>query len=382
MTERKGLGTVVPTATRFLPVAAPVFAGNEKAYVNACLDSTWISSRGEFLDRFEREFADFCGVQHALTCINGTAALHLALLGLGIGPGDEVIVPTLTFVASPNAVSYCGATPVFIDIEPETWNLDISQLESKITPKTKAIMVVHLFGHPVDMDPVLEIARRHGLYVVEDAAEAIGAEYKGRRTGGLGDVATFSMYGNKIITSGEGGVITTNDPELAKRMKMLRGQGQDFERRYWFPILGYNYRLTNVQAAIALAQLEQADWHIARRRENAALYAELFRDLPQFQIQPEKPWAKNVYWINSVVLPEDFPLSRDETMAALAKQGIETRPFFYPMHTLPMYTSLAAGQAFPVADTIAARGMNLPSGADLTPNEVAYVVEQLAQLAR
>lgn len=378
MTERKG--QAAPAVTRFLPVAAPVFAGNEKAYVNACLDSTWISSRGEFLDRLEREFAEFCGVRHALTCVNGTAALHLALLGLGIGPGDEVIVPTLTFVASANAVAYCGATPVFIDIEPETWNLDVAQLESKITPKTKAIMVVHLFGHPVDMDPVIEIARRHGLYVVEDAAEAVGAEYKGQRTGGLGDVATFSMYGNKIITSGEGGMITTNDPDLARRMLMLRGQGQDFERRYWFPILGYNYRLTNVQAAIALAQLEQADWHIARRRENAALYADLFSELPQFRVQPEMPWAKNVYWINSVVLPEDFPLSRDEAMAALAKRGIETRPFFYPMHTLPMYTAIAAGQSFPVADSIAARGMNLPSGADLTRDEIAYVVDQVATL--
>jgi perosamine synthetase len=380
MIERKGQSTAISAATRFLPVAAPVFAGNEKAYVNACLDSTWISSRGEFLDRLEHDFAAFCGVQHALTCVNGTAALHLALLGLGIGPGDEVIVPTLTFVASPNAVAYCGATPVFIDIEPETWNLDITQLESKITPKTKAIMVVHLFGHPVDMDPVIEIARRYGLYVVEDAAEAIGAEYKGQRAGSLGDVATFSMYGNKIITSGEGGMITTNDPDLAKRMLMLRGQGQDFERRYWFSILGYNYRLTNMQAAIALAQLEQADWHIARRRENAALYAELFRDLPQFQIQPEKPWAKNVYWINSVVLPEDFPLTRDETMAALAKQGIETRPFFYPMHTLPMYTALTAGQSFPVADSYAARGMNLPSGADLTHDEISYVVQAIVNL--
>jgi perosamine synthetase len=359
-----------------------VFAGNEKVYVNECLDTTWISSRGEFISRFESAFAELCGVSHALTCMNGTAALHLALLGLDIQPDDEVIVPTLTFVASANAVVYCGGTPVFVDIEQETWNLDIDQLEAKITPRTKAIMVVHLFGHPVDMDPIMEIAKQHNLYVIEDAAEAVGAEYKGKRVGGIGHVATFSMYGNKIITTGEGGMVTTNDPALARRMLQLRGQGQDFERRYWFPMLGYNYRMTNVQAAIGLAQLEKAEWHIGRRRENAAWYTELLRDYPQFQLQPEKPWAKNVYWINSIVLPEDFSLSRDETMEAHGKQGIETRPFFYPMHILPMYQSGSAGRSFPVADSIAARGMNVPSGADLTRDEVAYVVEQLVKLAR
>jgi perosamine synthetase len=377
--DAKGHEPAAPSK-RFLPVAAPYFAGNEKAYVEQCMDSTWISSRGEFIDRFEKAFAAFCQVEYALTCTSGTSALHLALLGAGVGPGDEVIVPTLTFVASANAVMYCGATPVFIDIEPETWNLDIDQLESKVTPKTKAIMAVHLFGHPVDMDPVMRVAGRYGLAVIEDAAEAIGAEYKGRRVGSIGHVATFSLYGNKIITTGEGGMITTNDAQMHRKMLQLRGQGQDFERRYWFPILGYNYRMTNLQAAIGLAQLEQIEWHIDRRRENARWYAEFLANAPQYTLQPEKPWAKNVYWINSVVIPPDFHLTRDQVMDALAQRGIETRPFFYPMHTLPIYTEISRFNTFPVADSYAARGINLPSSANLTRDDVAYVAEALIDL--
>lgn len=371
--------TSLPTK-RFLPVAAPYFAGNEKTYVEQCMDSTWISSRGEFIDRFEQAFAAFCQVEHALTCTSGTSALHLALLGAGVSAGDEVIVPTLTFVASANAVIYCGATPVFIDIEPETWNLDIDQLESKITSRTKAIIVVHLFGHPVDMDAVMAIAARHGLTVIEDAAEAVGADYKGRRVGSLGHVATFSLYGNKIITTGEGGLITTNDRQMYRKMLQLRGQGQDFERRYWFPILGYNYRMTNLQAAVGLAQLEQVDWHIARRRENAHWYAESLAAAPQYTLQPEKPWAKHVYWINSVVIPTDFHLTRDQVMDALAQRGIETRPFFYPMHTLPIYADANRLNHFPVADSYAARGINLPSSANLTREDVAYVAQALIDL--
>jgi perosamine synthetase len=361
-------------------VAAPVFAGNEKEYVNQCLDTTWISSRGEFIDRFESEFAKFCGVSHAVATNNGTTALHVALLALGIGPGDEVIVPTLTFVASPNSVMYCGATPVFIDIEPDTWNLDLNQLEAKITPRTKAIMVVHLFGHPVDMDPVMALASKHGLYVIEDAAEAHGAEYKGRKAGSIGHIATFSFYGNKIITTGEGGMVTTNDPALARKVMMLKGQGQDFEKRYWFPIIGYNYRMTNIQAALGLAQLEKIDWHLGRRQENGAWYQAAFSAHPQFKLQQEQPWAKSAFWINSVVLPEDFPISRDETMVRLHRSGIETRPFFYPMHILPMYQPVVGDERFPVADSIAARGMNLPSSGNLSRDDIEFVVQSIISL--
>jgi perosamine synthetase len=375
--------TTTDTSKRgFLPVAAPVFAGNEKLYVNQCLDTTWISSRGEFIDRFEKGFAQFCGVQHAIATNNGTTALHVALLALGIGPGDEVIVPTLTFVASANAVMYCGATPVFVDIEAATWNLDLNRLEAAITPRTKAIMVVHLFGHPVDMDPVMEIAARHRLSVIEDAAEAHGAAYKGRVVGGIGHLATFSFYGNKIITTGEGGMVTTNDPTLARKVMMLKGQGQDFEKRYWFPIIGYNYRMTNIQAALGLAQLEQIEWHLGRRRENGRWYRDAFSAHPQFALQVEQPWAKSAYWINSVVLPDALPISRDEVMSRLNTLGIETRPFFYPMHILPMYAGLIGEQRFPVADSIAARGMNLPSSGNLTRDDVDYVVQAIVDVCK
>ena len=367
--------------TRTIPVAAPALVGNERAYVLDCLESTWISSAGSYLERFEQSFAELCDVRHAMACANGTVALHAALLALGVGPGDEVIVPTLTYVASANAVAYCGARPVFVDSEPESWNLDPARLRECIGPRTKGIMVVHLYGHPVDMDPVLALAEEHGLFVLEDAAEAHGADYKGRRVGSIGQVATFSFFGNKIITTGEGGMVVTNDDALARRVRQLKGQGQDPERRYWFPIVGYNYRMTNIAAAIGLAQVERFDWHLARRRENAAWYRELLGDHQLFRLSPELPWARSSFWINCALLDPSFPLSRDATMARLAAAGVETRPFFYPMHTLPPYREAAAGRTFPVADDLAARGLNLPSSASLTRDDVEYVCERLLEVA-
>lgn len=364
----------------FIPVAAPALVGNEKQYVMDCLESNWISSNGQYIQRFEAAFAEFCDVKYALSCCNGTVALHLALLALGVGPGDEVIVPTLTFVATANAVTYCGAWPVFVDSEPQTWNINPALIEQKITSRTKGIIVVHLYGHPVDMDPVLAIARKHGLFVIEDAAEAHGAEYKGRRVGSMGDIATFSFYGNKIITTGEGGMVVTNDESLANRVRQIKGQGWDPNRRYWFPMVGYNYRMTNIAAAIGLAQLEKADWHIARRREIAAEYARRLVDLPGITFQPEKPWACNVHWMTSVVLDEQLPLSRDAVIIKLAEAGVETRPFFYPMHILPIYQDMAKGQCFPVAERLAAQGINLPSSATLSEEDVAFVCGQVVQV--
>lgn len=364
----------------FLPVGAPALVGNEKAYVNDCLDSTWISSNGAYIGRFEEGFAEFCQVPHALSCSNGTVALHLALLALDIGPGDEVIVPTLTYVATANSVLYCGAKPVFVDCEADTWNMGPAAIAAKITPRTKAIVVVHLFGHPVDMDPIMALAERHGVAVIEDAAEAHGAEYKGRRVGGIGHLATFSFYGNKIITTGEGGMVVTKDPALARRVRQLKGQGQDFERRYWFPIVGYNYRMTNIQAAIGLAQLERIDWHLGRRLENAAWYRTHLDGHPQLAVQAERPWARSVSWMNCVVLGPDVPLSRDEVMVRLLEEEIETRPFFYPSHTMPVYQAMAEGEAFPVAESVAARGINLPSGAGLREADVKRVCESLIAL--
>jgi perosamine synthetase len=360
-----------------IPVASPVLAGREKEYVADCMESGWISSSGKYVELFEAAFAEFCGVRHAVTCCNGTAALHLALAALGVGPGDEVIVPTLTFVATANAVTYCGARPVFVDSEPEAWNLDAAQVESKITPRTKGIVAVHLYGHPAEMDALRAVARRRGLFLLEDAAEAHGALYKGRRAGSLGDAAAFSFYGNKIIATGEGGMVVTDDDALAARVRLLRGQGMDSGRRYWFPVVGYNYRMMNLPAAIGLAQLERADWHIGRRREVAETYLRLLRGVPSLHWQAEDARARHAYWMFTVILGEGVALSRDALMARLLGLGVETRPVFYPLHQLPPYREAARGEEFPVADGLARRGLSLPTWAGLSAEDLSYVCECL-----
>jgi perosamine synthetase len=362
----------------FIPVAAPALDGNEKAYVLDCLESTWISSSGKYLDRFEEAFAEFCGVKHAVSCSNGTTALHLALLALDVGPGDEVIVPTLTFVATANAVTYCGAKPVFVDAEAETWNIDPASVEAKITPRTKGIIVVHLFGHPADMEAIGAIARRHGLFVLEDAAQAHGAESHGRRTGSLGDIATFSFFGNKIVTTGEGGMVTTGDDALAGRMRLLRTHGMDPTRRYWHPVIGYNYRMTNIAAAIGLAQLERVQWQLARRQEIAAWYREALGRTGVLSCQGEKAWARHVWWMFSVLVSPEAA-DRDGVMDALQVQGIETRPVVHPLHTLPPYVDATSGEPFPVAEAIARTGINLPTFAGLTRAQVSYICDKLLE---
>jgi perosamine synthetase len=367
---------------RRIPVAAPSLVGREREYVLDCIDSTWISSNGSYLERFESSFAEFCGTRHAVACCNGTVAVHLALLAHGVGAGDEVIVPTLTYVATANPVVYCGGHPVFVDSEPDTWNMDPESIEAAITPATRGIIAVHLYGHPADMDPILDIAERHSLWVIEDAAEAHGATYKGRIAGSMGSLSTFSFYGNKIITTGEGGMVVTDDDELAKKVRQLRGQGQDPDRRYWFPILGFNYRMTNIEAAIGLAQLERVDWHLGRRREIAGWYREELGDFEGVQLSPQASWAQSAFWIACAVLDEQRFGPRDRVMHALAEAGIETRPFFYPLHTLPMYSSGASEFRFPVADALARRGLNLPSSASLTREDASYVCAQLRKIRR
>src|SRR3984957_615752 len=367
---------------RRIPVAAPALVGREREYVLDCLDSTWISSSGRYLERFEAAFAEFCGVRHAVSCCNGTVAVHLALLAQGVGPGDEVIVPTLTYVATANPVVYCGAQPVFVDAEPRTWNMDPERVAEAITPRTRGIVVVHLYGHPVDMDPILALAERHGLWVIEDAAEAHGATYRGRIAGSMGSLATFSFYGNKIITSGEGGMVVCDDERLAAVVRQLHGQGQDPQRRYWFPMVGFNYRMTNIEAAIGLAQLERIDWHLSRRREVAGWYREELGGEEGIELSPEQPWARSSFWIMCAGLDEERFGPRDEITVSLGADGIETRPFFYPLHTLPMYSAANEGKTFPVADDLVRRGVTLPSSATLTRADVAYVCEQLRGLAR
>jgi perosamine synthetase len=365
-----------PEGQRTIPVAEPALVGREKALVEDCIDSTWISSTGPYIGRFESGFADYCGVEHAITCANGTVALHLALLALGIGPGDEVVCPTLTYVAAANSVVYCGATPVLVDAERATWNLDPAAVEAAITPRTRAILVVHLYGHPADMDAIRRIADAHGLHVVEDAAEALGARHRGRLVGSLSDLATFSFYGNKVITTGEGGMVVTDDSALAEKVRLLRGQGQDPAQRYRFPVVGFNYRLTNVACAIGCAQLEKVEWHVGRRRQIAGWYRELLGDSPGITFSPEAQWATSSYWMSSVVLDGRTADERDTVMAGLQRAGVETRPFFYPMHTLPPH---ADDRPFPVADALASGGINLPSGAALSYRDAEYVADRLLE---
>jgi perosamine synthetase len=362
------------TVQKRIPVAETILSGNEQKYVQECLDTGWISGSGKFVNAFEEQFAAFCGAKYGIAVFNGTVALHVALLGLGIGPGDEVIVPDFTYVASPNSVKYCNAVPVFADIDPLTWTLDAEDVARKITPRTKAIMPVHIYGHPTDMQPLLSLAREHDLKIVEDAAEAHGAEYRGKRIGSIGDVATFSFYGNKIISTGEGGMIVTNNEQVARLIRQLKGQGQDLQRRYWFPIIGYNYRMTNIQAAIGLAQFERIDWFIERRIEVAHWYTEYLKDT-DLLLPTQAEWAKNVFWLYSICLPDG--VDRQDVMQQLDEAGIETRPFFYPMHSLPPYYDVKGDQTFPVSTSIAARGINLPSSANLTKGDIAYITDKL-----
>jgi len=361
----------------FIPVAEPLLAGKELEYVTDCIQSGWISSLGKYVRDFEEHFAAYCGARYGVATFNGTVALHLLAATLNLGPGDEVIMPSLTYVATANAIRYTGATPVFVDSERETWNIAPNTVVEAITPRTRAILAVHLYGHPADMDPLRAIAEEHNVLLLEDAAEAHGACYKGRRVGSLSDAAIFSFYGNKIITTGEGGVIVTNNQAWAERAFFLENQGRYSENPYWHSEVAYNYRMTNIQAAIGLAQLERIDEMIDIRRRNAARYNRRLVEVRGLTLPPEMDWAQNVYWMYSVIIKDEFGLERDEVRAKLRAAGIDTRPFFYPVHALPMYKT---GQSLPVAEDLGRRGINLPSGATLTPEQIDYVCDTLANL--
>jgi perosamine synthetase len=365
-----------------IPLALPDLGGNEEKYVLEALRSGWISSKGSFVSHFEAEFAAATGSDYALAVCNGTSALHLALLGLGVGVGDEVIVPSLSFVATANAVRYVGAEPIFIDIDPATWCMDPAKIAERVSPRTKAIIPVHLYGHPADMDAINAIAADRGLWVIEDAAEAFGATYKGAPAGGLGHVGTFSFYGNKIITSGEGGAVTTNDEALRDRMALLRGQGMDPERRYFFPIVGHNFRPTNIGCAILCAQIERSDALLGQRRRIFERYEERLSGLAGIGLQPVSPDVERAPWLFSLTIdPGAFGRSRDQVMADLAARGIETRPFFIPIHTLPPYAEQAArrGADLPETDRLAASGLNLPTWPGLSDDDISRVCEALLQ---
>jgi perosamine synthetase len=368
-----------------IPVASADLSGNEERYVLDALRSSWISSTGAYVDRFEREFATACGTRAALGVANGTLALHLALMTVDLRPGDEVIVPSLTYVATANAVRYCGAEPVFVDVDPATWCLDPAKVEAAITRRTKGIIPVHLYGHPADMVPINRLAATHGLWVVEDAAEAHLARYHGTLVGGLARVGVFSFYGNKVLTSGEGGAITLNDAALEHRARLLRGQGVDPERRYFFPIVGYNYRLTNLACALLCAQLERAPAILEARRAIFARYRAELDGIQGIGFQPVAPWAVATPWLYCITVDERaYGRSRDALQTGLAERGIDTRPFFIPVHSLPPYRneSSARREVLPVTDQLGATGLNLPTFNTLGVAEVDRIASAIRELRR
>jgi perosamine synthetase len=354
-----------------IPVYQPYFNGREKEYVSQCMDSTWISSKGEFISKFERGFADFIGAEHATTVSNGTVAIHLALEALGIGPGDEVIVPTLTYIASVNTILQTGAKPVFVDSLESTWQVDPKDVEAKITPRTKAVMVVHLYGLPCDMDSLTNICQKNNLLLVEDCAEAFGTFYKGQHVGTFGDIATFSFFGNKTITTGEGGMVVAKNKEVLARAYHLKNQGVSPAREYWHDVVAYNYRMTNICAAIGLAQLEQAIDILAKKRQVADWYREELEDLP-LSCHKEIPETKHSFWMCSIAV--DDAAHRNPLREHLKQVGIETRPLFFPSHTMP---HCAMSESFPIAESLASRGINLPSYPALTKKQVQDICGEI-----
>ena len=365
---------------KIIPVCEPTLGGNELKYVTQAVETNWISSAGSFIRDFEARFAEFCGVKYGIACANGTVAMHLAMATLGLEADDEVIIPTFTMIATANAVTYCGAKPVLVDMEPEYWQMDLNSVEAKITPRTKAIVPVHIYGHPTDMDPLRELAAKHGIMVIEDSAEAHGAEYKGRRAGSLGDAAGFSFYGNKIITTGEGGMVTTDNRQIAQLAWNLRDHAFSHERHFWHKFVGFNYRMTNLQAAVGLAQVEQLESFVAARRRNAADYTRLLRAVPGIRTPAEAPWAKNVYWMYGITVDEAaYGMNRDQLRKVLADNGIETRTFFIPMHCQPVYWQQYKGERYPVAEDLCRRGFYLPSASSLTLAEIEYVTDVIRQ---
>jgi perosamine synthetase len=359
-----------------IPLAPPLFIGNEEKYVVESVRSTWVRS-GKFLDEFEKKFAKFCDVSYSTATSNGTTALHLLLMGLGIGKGDEVIVPDLSYVATANAVSYTLAKPVFVDVDREIWGISPDKIGQKITKNTKAIIVVHLFGHPVDMDSINKIARKYRLAVLEDVCQAHGATYKGKKVGSLSKGACFSFSGPKIITTGEGGMVVSNDKKIIERIVKINTDFMSKKRKYMHTDIGYNYRLTNLQAALGLAQLEHVDEFISRKIRNAALYSKFLEKEALLQLPPKKVWAKNVYWLYSIVLKKSG--LRDKLMLHLRGQGVDTRPFFFPLHRLPMYKEKGK---YPNSDYLAENGLSLPSGAGIKASEIKFVCDNISKFLK
>jgi len=360
-----------------VPVNEPVITDAAKKYVADAMKSGWISSAGTYIQKFEEEFAAFVGTEHAITTTSGTSALHLALCTLRVGKGDEVILPNLTMGACLDAVLYTGATPVLVDVEPDTFNIDPKQIESHISGKTKVIMAVHLFGHSADMDPILSIADQHDIAVVEDAAEVHGGTYYGRKCGSMGAISCFSFYGNKLITTGEGGMITTSDSTLAERARRLRDLAHDPARRFWHTEMGFNYRMTNLQAALGLGQLESVSTFLAHKKWMGEQYAEKLSDIEWLRLPVTREGVENIYWMYMVLVENGAPFSRNKLRLKLKERGIDTRDMFYQLSDQPFSKTARKDAAYPVSEDISKRGFYLPSGLALSQEQLDYVCDAL-----
>tara|TARA_Y100001947_G_scaffold152448_1_gene154041 strand:- start:72 stop:1163 length:1092 start_codon:yes stop_codon:yes gene_type:complete len=360
----------------YIPISQPSITQKEIDYVTDAVKSGWVSSLGEYVDKFEKMFCEYCDTKYSLTTSNGTVALHLALAALDINQEDEVIVPDFTFVATANAVKYLGAKVITVDIDEETYCISPKAIEKAITSKTKAIVPVHLYGHPANMDEINKIAKNNNVFVIEDAAEAHGAEINGEKVGGLGEAGIFSLYGNKIITSGEGGIITTNNHILYEKMKYLRDQAMSYEKRYWHTEIGFNYRMTNLQAALALAQLERINKILDKKLEIFSWYHNYLNNIKGIKLNPKLDNYKNVYWVICIELLNFSENERDTLMAKLNEKHIDSRPYFYPISEMPMYSSVYT----PVTKLISKRGINLPSYYDITQDQVLYICKELKKL--
>lgn len=366
-----------------IPVNQPLLDGNEKAYLIKCIETNWISSEGPFVKQFEEQFAMRVGRKYAIAVCNGSVAIDAAIHALGIGADDEVILPTFTIISCAAAIVRAGATPVVVESDPQTWNMDVAQIESKITPKTKAIMAVHIYGLPVDMAPVLALAERYGLMVIEDAAEMHGQTYNEQPCGSFGDISTFSFYANKHITTGEGGMIVTDNQNLAERCRALRNLCFQPQQRFVHEELGWNFRMTNVQAALGVAQLERLDEFVARKRRMGKLYTEHLSEIPGLQLPiPETPYAENIYWVYGIVLRDEVPFDAQEVMQRLRTMQIGTRPFFWPMHEQPVFRKMGLFEDVqcPVAENLARRGFYLPSGLALTDEQIDSVIHAVKDI--
>lgn len=368
-----------------IPVNEPLLEGNEKKYLNECIDTGWISSEGPFIHRFEEQFAMTVGRRHAIAVANGSMALDAAMVALDLSPGDEVLMPTFTIISCAAAIVRAGAVPVVIDADPVTWNMDVTLIEARITPRTKAIMVVHIYGLPCDMDPILSLAKTYGLRVVEDAAEMHGQTYRGRPCGSFGDISIFSFYPNKHITTGEGGMIVTDSDALADKCRDLRNLCFIPERRFVHEQLGWNMRMTNLQAALGVAQLERLSVFVDRKRAMGALYTKLLQGMPGMQLPlAATEYARNIYWVYGIVLSDDIGFDAKEAMSRLGAAGVGTRPFFWPMHEQPVFRrmGLFADTRCPVAENIARRGFYIPSGLALTEDQINTVAQAVREVLK